>query len=129
MCSIAYNTAMIRFLILLASVVGAWLVHVALVTTYMKQFANTHSIAFRIVYALELALTFGMMLYFYLSKVHNPARLGLVLATAIGFLAIVDSALWLTQKSVRSNFDIYHFAGAYLFTSLVLYFVYKQNVN
>jgi carbon starvation protein CstA len=116
---------MIRFLILLASVVGAWLVHVVFVTTYMKQFTNTHSAAFRIVYGLELALTFGIMLYLYLSKVHNPARLGLVLATAIGFLAFVDTALWLTQKSVRSNFDVFHFLVAYSVAAIAMTIIYK----
>ncbi len=120
---------MISFLILLASVVGAWLVHVALVTTYMKQFADTHTIGFRTVYALELALTFSIMLLVYLSKVHNPARLLLILATTIGFLAIIDTALSLTQKSVRSNFDAYHFVAAYTLTACVLTLVYKIKVS
>lgn len=120
---------MISFLILLASVVGAWLVHVALVTTYMKQFADTHAIAFRTVYALELALTFSIMLLIYLSKVHNPARLLLVLATIIGFLTIIDTTLSVTQKSVRSNFDVYHFVAAYTLTACVLSVIYKLRVS
>ena len=115
---------MIRFFILLASVIGTWLVHVGLVTTYMKQFTSTHSLGFRLVYALELATTFSIMLLTYLLKVHNPARLELVLATTIGFLAIVDTTLSLTQKSVRSNFDIYHFIVAYALTAGVLTLIY-----
>lgn len=116
---------MLRFLILLAYVVGAWLAHVALLLTYMKRFADTHSAAFRIVYVLELTLTFSIMLVIYLSKVHNPVRLAAILATTIGFLAIVDTALWITQKSVHTNFDIYHFVISYLIMGCVLTAIYK----
>lgn len=120
---------MIRFSILLGSVVSAWLIHVGLVTTYMKLFANTHTIGFRIIYTLELALTFGIMLVIYLSKVSNPSRISLILLTTIGFLAIVDATLGLTLKSVRSNFDIYHFVTAYIVTALTLVVIYKFKIS
>lgn len=116
---------MVRLLILLASIVGTWLVHVAFVTTYMKHFASTHTVAFRLVYAIELATTFSLMLIIYLSKVHNPAGLGLVLVTTIGYLTTADTALTLTQASVRSSFDIYHFVAAYALTICVLTIIYK----
>ncbi len=120
---------MIRLLILFASIIGSWLVHVALVTAYMRQFADTHMVAFRLVYALELTTTFSLMLLIYLAKVHNPAGLGLVLAATIGYLALVDTVLALTQASVRSNFDIYHFVAAYALTVCALTIIYKAKTS
>ncbi len=114
-----------RFLILISSIIIAWIIHVVFVTNYMRKFINTHSLIFRIVYALELATTFGIMLAIYLSKVSNPARLGLIIVTTIGFLAIVDTILALTQKNIRNSFDGYHFIVAYIVTGVVMTILYK----
>lgn len=115
---------MSQFLILLGSVVGTWLLHAVLVTTYSRQFTDTFTAVFRAVYALELALVFSVMLLLYLSKVTNPASLAMIVLTTIGFLAIVDTALWVSQQSVRSTFDIYHFAVAYAVTAVTMIITY-----
>lgn len=95
----------------------------------MKQFADTHTVAFRIVYALELTITFSLMLLIYLAKVPNPAPLGAILLATLGYLALVDTILSLTQKNVRNSFDIYHFIAAYALTGLALLIIYKLKTN
>lgn len=101
------------FLPVLLTTIGAWLVHVGLVTTYMKAFASTHSVAFRIVYTLEISLVMGVAFALYFSKIAQPASLTTVLITVIGFLAVVDALLFGLAKNVRSTFDVGHFIIAY----------------
>lgn len=114
-----------RFFILLSYVFITWLIHLALVTIYMGQFADTHAPDFRIFYALELSITFSIMLLIYLAKARNPAQLVVVLATTVGYLAIVDTLLSITQASVRSNFDPFHFAAAYALMAIALTTTHK----
>ncbi|MDL2342377.1 MAG: hypothetical protein QFB87_04855 [Patescibacteria group bacterium] len=117
----------LRFLGLV--VVPTWLVHVVLVSGYAKLFADTHSLVFRLLYAVELSLTFSCGIYFYLRKVDQPlAKLAVVLLV-VGYLAVIDGLLSLTIPSVRTMFDIWHFAAAYSLLAVSLVVVYRQRVR
>ncbi len=120
---------MTKFLILFASIITTWIIHVLLVTTYIKHFSDTHGLNFRIIYSLDLAATFSIMLVIYLSKVSQPVRLLWILVATIGFLAIVDTLISLSQKSVRSNFDIFHFFMAYSLAAIAMTIKYKIKSN
>ena len=116
---------MYRILLLLATIVSAWLVHVGLVSTYMKLFTNTHSLSFRALYALEISLVFSLAFALYVAKAKNPIPVGVTIITVILFLIIVDSVLAISLKNVRSSFDLLHFMVAYTAVASGLLLVYK----
>ena len=120
-----YNVAMNKFYPFFAVTVGAWLVHVALVNTYMKAFENTHLLPFRVLYTLEISTVFGIAVAVYLSKMASHVDLSTALVTVVLFLAFVDSLLLIFMSSVRSAFDLSHFAVAYAGVAATIALVYK----
>ena len=113
------------FVKLLAVTVVTWLVHVAINTGYTKLFSDTRSLVFRLVYALELTATFSLSLWLYLQRQPVKPSLAMVLLTVVGYLAIIDTTLYLTVGSVRKTFDVWHFAVAYALLALSLTILYK----
>ena len=115
-----------QFAILFSVTLTTWVVHLALVTGYTKLFTNTHSLAFRILYALEITATFSLALGLYLHHVHQAPSLAFILITVFGFLALVDTALSLTVPSVRASFDVWHFIVAYSLLAISLALLYRR---
>ena len=125
----SYNRAMKQFLQLLSVTIATWAVHVVFVTSYSKLFTNTHSLLFRAIYALELTSIFSVVLWLYLTHTKQVPSLAVLLASVIGFLAIVDLALSLTVASVHKTFDAWHFIVAYSLLTGSLIIIYKRFVN
>lgn len=113
------------FVKLLAVTIVTWLVHVAINTGYTKLFSDTRSLVFRLVYALELTATFSLSLWLYLQRQPVKPSLAMVLLTVVGYLAIIDTTLYLTVGSVRKTFDVWHFVAAYALLALSLTVLYK----
>ena len=120
-----YNDHMNKLYLFFAVTVGAWLVHVALVNTYMKAFENTHSLTFRLLYSLEISIVFGIAIAIYLLKVENHVELGVALTTVVLFLAFVDSLLLIFMSSVRQAFSLSHFGVAYASVAIVMTLLYR----
>lgn len=114
-----------KFYPFFAVTVGAWLVHVALVNTYMKAFENTHSLTFRLLYTLEISTIFAISIAVYLLKVKNHVDLSVALVTVVLFLAFVDSLLLIFMSSVRQAFSLSHFGVAYASVAVVISLLYK----
>ena len=111
---------MSKYIFAAATILVGWLIHVVLVTSYLKLFASSHSIAFRAVYALELSLTLSLAWGIYLSQANQPVSNAVMIASTIGFLAIIDTVLSLTVPSVRASFDVWHFVFAYSLLAVCL---------
>lgn len=116
---------MIKYFSIATTIIVAWLIHVVLVTNYLKLFTDSHSLTFRAVYAVELSLTFCIAWGIYLSRSNHPASSVLMIVSTIGFLTVVDLILSLTVPSVRSSFDIWHFVVGYSVLALALAATHK----
>lgn len=114
-----------KFLPLLATIIVTWIVHVVLVTGYMKLFTNTHVLLFRLVYAIELTITFSLGVWLYYNYAKQPLSMAIVLASVIIYLCAVDTILSMTVKSVRDQFDILHFAVAYTSLGVCIFLLFK----
>ena len=110
---------------LLGLIILTWVVHVLLVTSYSKLLTDTHGLAFRIIYALELTTTFSLPLRLFLKKQSRKPALGVLLGLVIGYLALVDTTLSVLIPSVRQIFDFWHFALAYALLAATLTVLYK----
>ena len=110
---------------LLAVTIFTWLVHVAIVTSYTKLFSDSRTLIFRAVYAVELTAVFSLSLWLYLQRQPSKPALVLTRLIVVGYLALVDTALYLTLGSVRKTFDVWHFAVAYALLALSVVVLYK----
>jgi hypothetical protein len=110
--------------LLIGLTIVAWTIHAFLARSYSKLFSSTKNPGFRTLHVTEISFMvfLAMLVYFELAD----ERLSLVgaLATVLGTLVLVDGLLVLVSKSLRSKFDIWHFAAAYIAISVVVVVFY-----
>lgn len=92
----------------------AWLIHSLAAAGYSRFFQSTKSMQFRAVHAIEIFVTVTVMLLIY--KAVRPEDVATIqtLLTVLGTLVVLDGASLVISKKLRKQFDIGHFAFAYL---------------
>ena len=97
----------------------AWLVHAGLVVIYIRAFASTSSLGFRLLHGAEIFLVMFLAFMFALPKIGSVSNILLVLVS-LATLAVIDVTVFSVAKSWQEHFDAYHFITAFSAVALAL---------
>jgi hypothetical protein len=107
---------------LVAVVVTAWLLHVFIVGAYVSKFADTATLGFRLVHALEIVIIMVMAFVVYFRMLGGNSVAKALMVTFVT-LAILDGIGFMVSNQAREIFDAWHFVAAYASIGGVIFIV------